>query len=61
MTIGALTRAVGAGKQTYTVKLTAKARRALKRARRVTFIVTARMVDSAANVTIHSTTLKLKR
>jgi hypothetical protein len=61
VTIGTLTRTVGAGKQSVTIKLTTSARKALKRTRKVTCLVTARLTDAAGNVTTHTMTLTLKR
>lgn len=61
VTVGTLTRPVGAGKQNVVIKLTAKARKSLKRARKVTFLITARLVDAAANPTTHTMTMTLKR
>ena len=61
VTIGTLTRTVGVGKQNVTIKLTSSARKALKRARKVTCLVTVRLSDAAGNVTTHSVTLTLKR
>ena len=61
VTIGTLTRTVGAGKQTLTIKLTTSARKALKRARKMTCLITARLADAAGNVTTRSMTLTLKR
>ena len=61
VTIGTLTRTVGVGKQSVAIKLTSSARKALKRARKVTCLVTVRLADAAGNVTTHTVTLTLKR
>ena len=61
VTIGTLTRTVGAGKQSVTIKLTTSARKALKRARKLKCLVTVRLSDAAGNATTHTMTLTLKR
>ena len=61
VTIGALTRSVGVGKQSVAIKLTTRARNALKRARKLTCLVTVRLTDAAGNATTHTMTLTLKR
>jgi hypothetical protein len=61
VTIGTLTRTVGVGKQSVTIKLTTSARKALKRARKMTCLVTVRLADAAGNVATHTITLTLKR
>ena len=61
VTIGTLTRTVGAGKRSVTIKLTTSARKALKRARKLTCLVTVRLADAAGNATTHTMTLTLRR
>ena len=59
--VGSASAAVSAGKLNLTVKLTAKARRALKKTRKVRLTVSAVVTDAAGNAGRYSTTVTLKR
>jgi hypothetical protein len=59
--VGSASAAVRAGKLDLTVKLTAKARKALKKASKVRLTVSAVVTDAAGNAGRYSTTVTLKR
>ncbi len=59
--IGTLTRAVAAGRTALHVKLSAKARKAFKRARKVKLLVTLRVTDAAGNRATKTLHVTLKR
>ena len=59
--VGTLTRALKAGRSTVTVKVTGKARKALKKARSVKFGVAVAAKDAAGNGSAKSATLSLKQ
>ena len=61
VTVGTLTQTIAAGDSTVTVKLTKKARKAFKRARKVKLLITMTMTDAAGNATTRSITVTLKR
>ena len=61
VTVGTLTQAIAAGDSTVTVKLTKKARKAFKRARKVKLLITMKVTDAAGNETMQSMTVTLKR
>jgi hypothetical protein len=60
VTVGKLSRQIAAGKTKLVVKLTAKARKALKPARKVTLKVIVKIADVAGNVTARTLTIRLK-
>jgi hypothetical protein len=59
--IGRLTEAIDAGQTTLHVKLSSKARRALKRARKVRLLITVTVTDAAGNKATRTLNVTLKR
>jgi hypothetical protein len=59
--VGTLTEEVGAGRTTLHVKLSAKARKVLKRARKVKLQITVTITDAAGNTTSRTLRVTLKR
>jgi hypothetical protein len=59
--IGRLTQAIGAGQTTVHVRLTAKARKALKHVRKVKLLITVKVTDAAGNTTTKTVRLTLRR
>jgi hypothetical protein len=59
--VASLTTPVASGRATLAVKFTAKARKALSKARTVTLRITITVTDAARNSTSHAKTITLKR
>lgn len=61
VTVGTLKQVIAAGDSAVKVKLTKKARKAFKRARKVKLLITMKLIDAAGNTTALPMTVTLKR